>query len=119
MILEEGSGKTMAVQLLETPYINGVRPAADVLFQSVAKHYKGRNILVVVLTGMGNDGTAGIRALKEACHCYCITQSEKTCVVYGMPKCVVNEGMSDEVVDLRDIGRRMTQIVSGRVATFG
>jgi two-component system chemotaxis response regulator CheB len=119
MILEEATGKTTTVQLLETPFINGVRPAADVLFQSVAKQYKGRNILVVVLTGMGNDGTAGIKALKEACHCYCITQSEKTCVVYGMPKCVVNEGMSDEVADLRDIGRRINQIASGRVGAFG
>lgn len=114
MILEEGMGKTVAVQLLDTPFVNGVKPSADVLFESVAKVYKGRNILAVVLTGMGNDGTRGIRALKEACNCYCLTQSEKTCVVYGMPKCVYEAGLSDEVVHLKDMAYRMYQLAHNK-----
>lgn len=110
MVVEEGFGKTALIKLLETPFENGVRPSANVLFQSVAKTYKGKNILTVVLTGMGNDGTDGIRALKEACNCYCITQSEKTCVVYGMPKCVYEAGLSDEVVNLDTIALRICQM---------
>lgn len=111
MVLEEGFGSTTLIKLLETPFVNGVRPSADVLFQSAAKHYKGKNVLAVVLTGMGNDGVKGIEALKKDCNCYCITQSEDTCVVYGMPKCVYEAGLSDEVVGLNDIAYRITQLV--------
>lgn len=111
MIVEEGFGKSKAIKLLDTPFVNGVKPAADVLFQSVAETYKGMNILVIVLTGMGNDGTRGIKALKSNCNCYCMTQSEKTCVVYGMPKCVFDAGLSDEVVDLDYISTRINQMV--------
>lgn len=114
MVLDEGYAINKSIKLIETPFVNGVRPSADVLFSSVAKEYRGKNVLAVVLTGMGNDGTEGIRALKEACNCYCITQSEKTCVVYGMPKCVFNAGLSDEVVDLNHIATRINQIAMGR-----
>lgn len=114
MVLDEAYAKNKAIKLIETPFVNGVRPSADVLFQSVAREYSGKNILVVILTGMGNDGTQGVKALKEACNCFCITQSEKTCVVYGMPRCVFNAGLSDEVVDLNHIGLRINQITMGR-----
>lgn len=114
MVLEEGFGKTAGIHLLDTPMENGVKPSADILFKSVARVYKGRNILVVVLTGMGNDGTKGVRALKESCNCYCITQSEKSCVVYGMPKCVYEAGLSDEVVNLEDIAHRMCQLTESK-----
>jgi two-component system, chemotaxis family, protein-glutamate methylesterase/glutaminase len=110
MIVEEGFGKTAEIKLLDTPFLNGLKPAADILFASVANVYQGKNILAVVLTGMGNDGTAGIKELKNKCNCYCITQSEQSCVVYGMPKCVNEAGLSDEVVDLNDIAFRMYQL---------
>jgi len=110
MIVEEGFGSTMQIKLLDTPFLNGLKPAADILFSSVAKVCKGKNILAVVLTGMGNDGTAGIKEIKNSCNCYCITQSEQSCVVYGMPKCVAEAGLSDEVVDLKDIAFRMYQL---------
>ena len=119
MVIEEVFGKPPTIHLLQTPFVNGVRPSADVLFQSVANVYRGKNILVIVLTGMGNDGTRGVKVLKENCNCYCITQSERSCVVYGMPRCVFNEGLSDEVVDLNDIAYRINQIVSGKGATYG
>lgn len=110
MIVEESFGKTMQVRLLDTPFYNGLKPAADILFKSVSEVCRGKNILIVVLTGMGNDGTLGIKQLKETCNCYCITQSEKSCVVYGMPKCVDEAGLSDEVVELKDIAYRMHQL---------
>ena len=100
----------LKITLTTTPPVNGVRPAADVLFQSVARAYAGKRVLAVILTGMGSDGTAGVRALKEACQCYCITQSRETSVIYGMPRSVYEAGLSDEVVDLKDIGNRIIEI---------
>lgn len=100
------------IRLENTPHVNGVRPAADVLFKTVAKAYEGCGILAVVLTGMGNDGMHGISEIKNVCNCYCITQSEKTCVVYGMPRSVYEAGLSDEALDLSDIPRRIVQLAS-------
>lgn len=102
------------IRLLDTDNVNGVKPSADVLFKSAAKAFKGKNILVIILTGMGNDGTQGIIELKRNCNCYCITQSERTCVVYGMPKCVYEAGLSDEVADLKDIALRIQKITVKR-----
>jgi two-component system chemotaxis response regulator CheB len=114
MIVENFEGAGKIIRLIDTAYVNGVKPSADVLFQSVARVYRGKNILAAILTGMGNDGTKGIAELKNECKCYCITQSEATCVVYGMPKCVYDAGLSDEVTDLEDIASRIYQISLGR-----
>lgn len=110
MIVENSEGAGKIIRLIDSNHVNGVKPSADVLFQSVARIYRGKNILAVILTGMGNDGTYGISELKKECKCYCITQSEATCVVYGMPKCVYDAGLSDEVADLDDIALRICQI---------
>lgn len=102
------------ISLNSLPPVHGVRPAADILFQSVAKSYRGKKVLAVILTGMGSDGTIGLKALKESCQCYCITQSKETCVIYGMPRSVDEAGLSDESMDLSDIGRRITEMSRGR-----
>lgn len=107
-------GGNLVIKTETTPYVNGVRPSADVLFKSVADVCENKNILVVVLTGMGSDGKDGIMQLKQKCNCYCITQSEKSCVVYGMPKSVYQSGLSDEMIDLNDISKRIQDIVAGK-----
>jgi two-component system chemotaxis response regulator CheB len=104
----------IVLKMEDTPMVNGVRPAADVLFHSVAEEYAGKDILVVILTGMGSDGVKGVYELKKKCNCYCMTQSESTCVVYGMPRCVFEAGLSDEVADLDRISRRIALIASGK-----
>ena len=86
-----------------SPPLNGVRPAADVLFESVAESFSGSRVLAVVLTGMGCDGEKGLAALKEKRNCVCLAQSEGTCVVYGMPRAVVESGFADKVLDLEEI----------------
>jgi len=63
---------------------------------------------------MGTDGLSGVKEMKKTCDCYCLAQSERTCVVYGMPKSVVEAGLSDEVTDLEMIPARLLQMVSGR-----
>ncbi len=101
------SGGRKVLRLLETAPVNGVRPAADVLFDTVAQIYKGQRILVVVLTGMGSDGTRGVSRLQDQCEVHCITQNEETCVVYGMPRSIDEAGLSDESLPLDDIAARI------------
>jgi two-component system chemotaxis response regulator CheB len=74
------------------------KPSADVLMSSVAKGV-GRRGLGVILTGMGHDGLIGIRELKQRGG-KTIAQNEDSCVVYGMPKAIVDENLADVVTDV-------------------
>lgn len=76
-------------------------PCANVLFASVAKEY-GRHCLGVVLTGMGDDGTEGSRAIKAAGG-KIVTESAETAVIYGMPRAVMDAGLSDHAVRLENV----------------
>ncbi len=107
MLVKGEDGNKLIVDLQDESFANSLRPCADVLFQSVAKVYKGKNILAIILTGMGRDGKMGVIELKKECNCYCIAQSESTCIVYGMPSSVVEAGLVDESVDLESIGQRI------------
>jgi two-component system chemotaxis response regulator CheB len=68
--------------------------------------------MAVILTGMGNDGTVGLRLLKRA-GCFSIAQDEATCVVYGMPRAAVEAGVVDVVLPLEAIASRITAVVRG------
>ena len=98
------------ILLEDSPPRNGVRPAADVLFNSVAESFSGSTVLAVILTGMGNDGTKGLVSLKEKRNCLCFVQSEDTCVVYGMPFAVVEAGLADKIVDLDGLSAEMENL---------
>ena len=100
MVVSQNNTGTRKIELLDTDYVNGVKPSADVLFKSISEVYAGRNILAVILTGMGRDGSEGVKELKKRCSCYCITQTISTCVAYGMPNAVRDIGLSDKEVDL-------------------
>ena len=104
-----GNEKRFTIGLNDNPPENGCRPAADVLFRSVAAQY-GKNILAVVMTGMGTDGREGIKAMKRK-GCLCLTQSEETCVIYGMPQAVAKAGLSDESVPLDALPSRIMQLI--------
>lgn len=73
------------------------KPSANVLMETAGR-LLGRKTLGVMLTGMGNDGLEGARILKKEGG-RLLAQSEASCVVYGMPKAVVDEGLADEIVD--------------------
>lgn len=79
------------------------KPSANVLIGSAAEAV-GRRALGVILTGMGNDGMEGIRTLKQKGG-RALAQSDATCVVYGMPKAIVDAGLSDEIVDIDDMAQ--------------
>jgi two-component system chemotaxis response regulator CheB len=85
------------------------RPSVDVLFQSAAEVY-GRRVLGVVMTGMGSDGRAGAAWIK-AQGGLVYTESEETCVVYGMPASVVEAGLSDRSVPLDQMARAIREAV--------
>ena len=76
--------------------VNGSRPSANRMFVSVAQVY-GQACLGVILSGMGEDGVEGLSYLKRAGG-YVIAQNEETCVVYGMPRAVVERGLADQVL---------------------
>lgn len=107
---EVGGRARRVVRLSDGPPENHVRPAVDVLFRSVAECYSG-NILALILSGMGEDGTRGLAALKQK-GCYCLTQSAETCTVYGMPRVVERAGLSDESVPLDRIAARVAELVT-------
>ena len=86
------------IRLDQGPTVNGVRPAVDVTMMGVAALFGDRTV-AAILTGMGHDGTDGARALKRAGG-YVLAEHESTCVVYGMPRSVVENGLADEVVPL-------------------
>jgi two-component system chemotaxis response regulator CheB len=81
------------VRLTDDPPIGALRPRADVTLASAARAY-GADVLAVVLTGMGNDGEAGIREVKRSGG-RALAEDESTCVVYGMPRAVVEAGLAD------------------------
>lgn len=88
-----------------------VRPAADVLFRSLARIGGPQRVLAAVMTGMGEDGLAGMRLLKAA-GAWCLTQAEATCVVYGMPRAVDVAGLSDESVALDALAGRLVSLAA-------
>ncbi|MCF6249410.1 MAG: response regulator [Desulfobacula sp.] len=92
--------------------INSVRPSADLLFESIAESYL-RNVLAIVLTGMGEDGKKGVSAMKKK-GCFCITQKSETCVVYGMPRAVDEAGLSDESLDPLSITQRIVTLTQNK-----
>lgn len=83
------------------------RPAVDITFRSAAEVLGQRRAIAVLLTGMGRDGAEGLLALKKA-GVYTIAESENTSVVWGMPKAAIDLGAADEVLDLPDIGVKLS-----------
>ncbi|MDE7313944.1 MAG: chemotaxis-specific protein-glutamate methyltransferase CheB [Eubacterium sp.] len=97
---------THKIHLSDAPAIGGLRPCANVMYRSL-KRSSYDEIVCVVLTGMGADGTDGIKELNRAKPIYVIAQDEPTCVVYGMPKAIAEAGLVDEVVPLTNIPKRI------------
>ena len=96
----------------EAPIPTLYHPSVDVMFLSLAKAV-GKGTLGVVMTGMGSDGTKGMKELK-ALEGFAIAESEETCVVYGMPRSLVDAGLADRVVPLGEIGRTIVECVMRR-----
>lgn len=91
----------------------GVRPAADVMFESAVEPY-GAAAVAAVLTGMGRDGAAGAAAIRRAGGTV-VAESQDTAVIYGMPRAVAESGAADRVVDLPEVAGALVEAVAARL----
>jgi two-component system chemotaxis response regulator CheB len=104
-LVVQGSPGAYRLAFNNDPPHMGVKPAADVLMASVAKT-AGSKCLGIVLTGMGKDGTAGLKKIREAGG-KTLAQDAESCVVYGMPKSAVEAGVVDHQLDLSKMVKKI------------
>lgn len=104
-------GALPEVAITEEPRNALYKPTVNVLMETAGR-FMGRRTLGVMLTGMGADGCDGAKVLKEKGGCL-IAQNEASCVVYGMPKAVVDAGLANQVLDADDIAQAIITIVKG------
>jgi two-component system chemotaxis response regulator CheB len=95
------SGANYVAVVDDGPAVNRHKPSVEVLFKSAAA-VVGRNAYGIMLTGMGNDGAAAMREMKDA-GSYNYVQDEATCIVFGMPREAIAHGAADEVLPLGQI----------------
>lgn len=102
---------SLAIELSQDAPVHGHRPAVDVLFESLAD-IKNTNKIAVILTGMGRDGSKGIRAIKQKDEtAYVIAESKESCIVYGMPGAAVATGLVDQIVHLEEVSQNLTTLL--------
>lgn len=95
------SGAQYYVEVKDGPLVTRHRPSVDVLFRSTA-HYAGKNAIGVIMTGMGDDGSKGMKEMKDA-GAYTIAQDEESCIVFGMPREAIKLNAVDKVLPLSRI----------------
>ena len=100
------NGGKYTIHYSDEPAREGVKPCANYMYESLTdSHFD--EVVCVVMTGMGADGTVGIKNLEAKKKVHVIAQDQDTCVVYGMPKSVVNAGLSDQVVPLDQLAQEI------------
>ena len=110
-VSKKGAG--VQVRVLDGPPVNRHRPSVDVLFRSVACEI-GDKAIGIILTGMGNDGAAGLKHM-HACGAYTVAQDESSSVVYGMPREAVKLGAVDESLPLSQMAAAILEHIHSRV----
>jgi two-component system chemotaxis response regulator CheB len=98
-------------RLTDEAAVGGLRPRADLLIEDAARVY-GERLLLVVLTGMGNDGLRGAAEVRRRGG-HILAEAEDTCTVYGMPRAIVQGGLADEVLALD----RLAEVITAEAAT--
>ncbi len=107
--MERRGVNQVVVQLTEDSHEHNCRPAVDYTLRSAVEAYDG-HLLTVILTGMGRDGTEGCRLVREHGG-EVVVQDAEGCVVFGMPKSVINAGQADSIVPLPQIAATINSIV--------
>jgi two-component system chemotaxis response regulator CheB len=100
-----GAGESCRARLDFDPLQSAHRPSVDVLFESAAIAW-GKNVIGVILTGMGDDGLLGSRAIRAAGGAL-ITEAESSCVVYGMPRAVFEAGLDAEAFRIEEMAKAL------------
>ncbi len=106
-------GKDERVKLNKRPPLHGVRPSADITMNSASDVFNG-DIIGIVLSGMGKDGSIGIRNIKRRGGTI-ISQDEETAVVYGMPKAALDSKCVDYVLPIEEIADKLVEMVKKNV----
>jgi two-component system chemotaxis response regulator CheB len=96
------------------PPLFGIRPSADVLFESLARHI-GRRLVALVLSGMGSDGARALPRVKEHGGMV-IAQDEESSLIFGMPKAAIETGLTDAVLNIRDMPEYLARSCGGKAA---
>lgn len=111
LVLECSSTKKteLLLRLNKDAPVNGHRPSVDVMMKSAAR-IDCCDFIGVIMTGMGHDGREGVRALKEK-QAKIIAEDEKTAVVYGMPKAVIEANLADHIVPLPLIAQEIVRLL--------
>jgi len=109
MKVKRAFNNSVRLEISDEPPENHCRPAVDVLFRSVAQEYGGR-VIAVILTGMGNDGVAGLRVLKGL-GARVIAQDEASCTVFGMPQEAIRAAVVDVVLPLNRIADALVSAI--------
>jgi two-component system chemotaxis response regulator CheB len=104
-----GDEKRAVVVLSDEPSVMGLKPCANIMMESTARIFKSK-VVGIILTGMGKDGTKGAEAIKLSGGTV-ITEDEDSCIVYGMPRSVVEANLSDKTVTLHELAHQMEQMV--------
>lgn len=108
----KSSGMALIISLNQAPPDNGHRPSVNSLFHSLCS-LKNYQIVTCVLTGMGNDGTVGLQALKKAnSHVLSLAETEETAIVYGMPKSIIKAGLADYQVPLNQMASQLSNLIN-------
>lgn len=110
MVIRKNAKNVHEIRIIDSPPVNHCKPAVDILFRSVAGLRSAKHVSIV-MTGMGKDGTDGLKSLKRK-GTYCLIQDEKSSVVWGMPGSVYGESMADEVLPLDKIGSRIVELAN-------
>jgi two-component system, chemotaxis family, protein-glutamate methylesterase/glutaminase len=111
MEIKEKADGQLYVSLNQSEPRGGHRPSVDTLFESVAK-LKQPSKYAVIMTGMGSDGTYGLRRLKETGVQSIIAEDESTCVVFGMPRAAIQSGVVDYIAPLYDIAKLLVRCLN-------
>lgn len=111
MIVENKNRPT--IKLTKLPPVKGHRPSVNMMLESLDIMKPKQKIIGVIMTGMGSDGLDGLVVLKEKNNIPIIAQNEESCVVYGMPRAVVEAGIANKIVPLNQIANEIIRYVRG------
>lgn len=109
MLVAAEAGKHV-IRYSDGPAREGVKPCANYMYESLAECGYDE-VICIVMTGMGADGTAGIRNLKKKKRVSVIAQNEKTCTVYGMPRSISAAGLTEKEVPLEQLANEIIKNV--------
>ncbi len=117
LALQKCSDGNYRFKLTDDPPVNNCKPSIDYLIESLVKNFSGK-IAFFIMTGMGMDGLAGARMIRDN-NGYVVAQDEKSCVVYGMPKVVVEAKLANEILSLKEIRNKLERLSLQKIYQIG